>query len=571
MKRLILIILIPFLLLAQDKQSALNSINSDDIYNSLKFLASDSLKGRAAGSDENIIAAMFIANKFKEYGLKPLIKRDNFKLPVLEDEDDRSNNFEVSAASFYNEYFQRFSFEKTKLTENNNLSVIGLSENSEYSKSYTFGVDYFIQYYGSASLNANAPIVFVGYGITKGVNGYNDYLDSTGKEIDVKGKIVVLVDGYPQQRDTASIFSKDRNPQYRNPLRKADAALEKGALGVILISSPLMVDPQIQVKYERLSKAFLKSSDHLLEQPKKSLPIIYVSRNVVSDIFEGTGFKLKDFLEKLEKSLKPGAFTFKNKKMAFSVNIKNELVNTQNVVGFLEGTDPVLKNEVVVIGAHYDHVGLGYYGAMDPKSVGQIHNGADDNGSGTSGILELAEAFSKNPPKRSILFTAFTAEENGLIGSKYYVYEQPLIPLDKTVAMINLDMISRNNEKMLWVGGAFYSDDLRMVVEEANKEVGFELFYNVGLLINASDQAPFLKRKIPVLFFFAGDHEDYHTPKDDIEKVSTEKASNVTKLAFLTADIIANRIQKPLYKELSLDERAKLVKESSNRQKQFTK
>jgi Zn-dependent M28 family amino/carboxypeptidase len=206
---------------------------------------------------------------------------------------------------------------------------------------------------------------------------------------------------------------------------------------------------------------------------------------------------------------------------------------------------------------------------MSQDNAGQVHNGADDNASGTAGIIELAEAFSKLRPKRSLLFTAFSAEENGLIGSRYYVYEQPLKPLDKTVAMLNLDMISRNNEKVLWIGGAFYSDDLRFVAEEANKETGFELLYNVGLLTNASDQAPFLRRKIPALFFFAGDHPDYHTPADDVDKISIDKIQSVCRLAFRTAEIIANRTERPVYKDLSMEERANLVKESINRQKKY--
>lgn len=571
MKKLFLILFCPFLLFAQ-QPDALNSISREEIFESIKFLASDSLKGRAAGSDENLIAAMYIAEKFRQYGLKPLITKDRFKFQKPEvDEDAKTFDFDIEDASRFNEYFQRFSFEKTELTENSDLFVINKTEDSHLKKGYSYGIDFIVQYYGAAEVDAEAPVVFAGYGITSGEDGYNDYVDNSGSEVDVKNKIVLMLDGYPQQNDTSSKFSKARNPQYRNPLRKADAALEKGALAVILISSPLMTDPQIQVKYERLAAAFLKPSDHLLEIPKRSLPIIYAGRNVVTDILEGTGVNLKEYVRKLDETLKPNAIVLSGKKIGYSLKVKNELVPTQNVIGFIEGTDPVLKNEVIVIGAHYDHVGLGYYGAMRQEDKGQIHNGADDNASGTAGIIELAEAFSKNKLKRSILFAAFSAEENGLIGSKYYVYEQPLIPLEKTVAMLNLDMISRNNEKMLWIGGAFYSDDLRFVAEKANEEVGFELLYNVGLLTNASDQAPFLRRKIPALFFFAGDHDDYHTPEDDIEKINTGKIVSVCRLVYHTAEIIANRIEKPVYKELSLDERARLVKDSGERQKKYTK
>jgi aminopeptidase YwaD len=571
MKRLIVLLIVPVLIYAQHNNDALNSISKNEIFESVKFLASDSLKGRAAGTDENLIAAMFIADKFRQYGLTPMIKKDTFSKTILPvDEDAKDYSYDVEDQSF-NEYFQRFYFQKTTLAGNNELFIIRNSGEAYLKKGYTFGVDFYVQYYGSSSIEAAAPVVFAGYGITEGEDGYNDYLDSTGIEVDVNNKIVIMIDGHPQQGDSSSKFSKARNPQYRNPLRKAEAALSKGAMAVVLLSSPLMNDPQIQVKYERLARAFSKSSDRLPEQPKRSLPIIYAGKNVAVDLFEGTGIKLKDHMAAIDYNLRPSAVELNNKTISYAVNVTNELVATQNVIGFLEGTDPVLKNEVIVIGAHYDHVGLGYYGSMKRENIGQIHNGADDNASGTAGIIELAEAFSKAKPRRSIVFAAFTAEENGLIGSKYYVYEQPLIPLENTVGMINLDMISRNNEKLIWIGGAFYTDDLRFVAEEANKEIGMELLYNVGLLTNASDQAPFLRRKIPALFFFAGDHEDYHTPTDDIEKINAAKAESVCKLAFLTAQIIANREQKPEFRDLPMDERAALVKESIARQKKYKK
>jgi hypothetical protein len=288
LKKLTLFLLFPFLVFGQySKQEALSTISVEEIYGNLQYLASDSLKGRAAGTDENLLAAMYIADKFKKYGLQPLIKKETFGIQKPDvDEDAKVFEYDVEDAPWFNEYFQRFSFEKTTLTENNSLTVIRESENGYLQKSYSFGIDFIIQYYGSANLDAEAPVVLAGYGIDKGENGYNDYLDSTGTEIDVRYKIVILMDGYPQQSDTGSIFSKARNPLYRNPLRKADAALEKGALAVVLVSSPLMNDPQIHVKYDRLSKAFLRSSDHLLELPKRSLPIIYADKNVVQDILE---------------------------------------------------------------------------------------------------------------------------------------------------------------------------------------------------------------------------------------------------------------------------------------------
>ena len=272
-------------------------------------------------------------------------------------------------------------------------------------------------------------------------------------------------------------------------------------------------------------------------------------------------------LRNINAALKPSAFEIKGKKISFSIRYINEIIKTQNVIGFIEGSDPVLKNEVVVMGAHYDHVGLGIYGAMHKTDKGKIHNGADDNASGTCGLIELAEAFAKSPPKRSVLMIAFSGEELGILGSKYYVYYNPILPLEKTIAMINLDMIGRNEKNELSIGGAFYSKDMKTIVEEANKEIGFELFYNTGLLQYASDQAFFLRSKIPVAFLFSGLHDDYHTPADKMEKLDVDKIEKVTKLAFLSGSLIGNSDKKPAYYELGMQERIDLVKESFDRQK----
>jgi Zn-dependent M28 family amino/carboxypeptidase len=287
------------------------------------------------------------------------------------------------------------------------------------------------------------------------------------------------------------------------------------------------------------------------------------------DIFSNSGKNINEILKDIDKDLKPRSFEFVNTTLELKTSFDNKLIETQNVIGFLEGTDPVLKNEYVVVGGHYDHVGMGYFGAMDKANAGKIHNGADDNASGTAGVIELAEAFSKVKPKRSIIFIGFTAEEYGLLGAKYYAYQNPLYPLEKTVGMVNLDMISRNDIRMIWIGGVYYSSDMKLLVEEANKTIGFELFYNVGLYTFASDQGPFIKRNIPSIFFFAGDHEDYHTPSDDIDKVDFEKAEKVSKLAFLSTWLLANQENKPAYRALSIEEKTNLVKESSERYKKY--
>jgi len=552
--------------LSDEQQTGFESISSREILNNITFLASDSLKGRATGSDENLVAAMFIAREFYRYDLEPVspvLKKSLLKKEIL------SENLEVKNSNIYEEYFQKFNLKKSSLSNRNYLSINEKRNETEKTINYDFGIDFLLQYNSAKNIKVTAPLVFVGYGIIDGPENYDDYKNSNGSTLDVKDKIVVIVDGYPQENDTTSIFNKKRNAAYINPRTKSETALERGAIAVIIISSPLKSDPPLNIKYEKIQNSFEREFFHLPELERESLPVIYASKSFTAELFNNTGIKLLEKIKHIDSTLTPASFTIENKSVSFEINFDQSLVPTQNVLGFIEGSDPELKEEVVVIGAHYDHVGLGNYGAMNSSQKGEIHNGADDNASGTCGVIELAEAFSKAKPKRSLLFIAFSAEENGILGSRYYVYVQPLKPLGKTVAMINLDMIGRNEPELLWIGGAFYGDDIKSIVEEANENIGFELLYNVGLLNFASDQGPFLKKEIPSIFFFAGLHDDYHTPGDDVEKVDVKKIEKVSKLAYLTGRIIGDTKIYPKYRALSMDEKTALVKESLERQRKI--
>lgn len=554
-------------------EEGLKTITSNEILKNVTFLASDSLKGRAAGTDENDVAAMFIASKFKEYGLKTVFK-DRFMLFKKDaDEEEaalpKEAPIDITKPGLYDNYFQKFNIKKSKLSENNSLSLFTRFKGGSSEINYKYKSDFLVWYDGADNVKISAPVVFAGYGIAKGENGYNDFIGADGKEIDVKNKIVVVVDGFPRESDPESAFSKSKSAYYRNPLRKADVAMEKGAIAIIVITSPFKKEPPINFKYEKMASAFQKESFFIPELGRRHVPIIYVSKAFTKSLLKESGIKIDKLLSEIDKDLKPSAFEIKRKTVSYEINFDAKLLPTQNVIGFIEGNDPQLKNEYVVFGAHYDHVGLGYYGAMNAKNKGKIHPGADDNGSGTCGLIEIAEAFSKTKPRRSVVFIGFTGEENGLLGSNYYVHEQPAFPLNKTVAMLNVDMISRNEPNELSVCGAFYGKDIIKVVEESNKKIGFELFYNTGLLSNASDQGPFLKKNIPILFFFAGDHPDYHTPGDVVEKMDCEKAAKASKLAYLTGWTLATQDAKPVFAPLTQDEKVQVVKESLERQKKL--
>lgn len=557
-------------------QSGLDYINKEDLQSYISFLASDSLKGRPAGSPENYEAAKFIAQKFSSFGLKPYIepRSTSTKVEVSADDDEKDVPMYVSPKHEeipFEKYFQRFYMLDSKIDqENTSLSITTKGESITRKLSYDFKKDFIVDYRELKNLSMETGVVFLGYGIEKGEANYSDYFDAEGNEINIKDKIVLFVEGFPGEKDTLSPFNKVKNHIYKNTRRKAETALEKGAAAVLVTKSPFNNLPPFPVHYEGYANAFSKSNFSLPGlKRKESVPIFYVDDAVVTEIFDQSGKSFIRVLSEIDSDYKGKSFELKNKTVSFDIKFNNKLVPVQNVIGYIEGSDPVLKDEYIAIGAHYDHVGLGHYGAMDKKNIGQIHNGADDNASGTSGIIELAEAFSKLKPKRSIIFIAFTAEENGLLGSRYYAYQNPFRETEKTVGMINLDMIGRNEDNVLWVGGIFYSDEMKYLVEEANKEIGFDLLYNVGLLTFASDQGPFIRKEVPSVFFFTGLHDDYHTPFDDVEKINFSKSEKVVKLAFISGWILANSDITPGYRELTMDEKIVLVKDSLERQKKL--
>ncbi|MGE5399720.1 MAG: M20/M25/M40 family metallo-hydrolase [Ignavibacteriales bacterium] len=549
-------------------EKGFSTINKKRMYADIAFFASDSMKGRPTGSRENLSAARYIAEKFRLLGLKPLLTSDRKTTAKKGTEiEEGAETPEIESPSESDLYLQKFNLKKTRLTENSSLSIIENIPGGKVQRSYKSKIDFLLHYHLPEGIDITSPVVFLGYGIDYGENGYSDYMDEAGNKIDVRNKIVLIVDGFPQDRNPESVFSKSKNVLYRNPLRKAELAASKGALAVLIMNSVTKTEPPVPVKYAKSIPNFQRINFSLPGITREDIPIFYVSNTIVKALFKGTGKKVEDLVEMNNTDLKSRSFEFKEKAIGMDIDVEQELLNTQNVVAFLEGTDPKLKDEIVVIGAHYDHIGLGYYGASDIQDIGKIHPGADDNASGTAGLIALAEAFSKTPPKRSIVFMAFTGEENGIQGSRYYVNNQPLKPIDKTIAMLNLDMISRNNEDELMIGGAFYSAEIIKVLERANQNIKLNLFYNTGIYSTASDQAHFIRKKIPSLFFFGGFHEDYHRITDVIEKININKAETVTKLAYLTGWILGNENTKPSFKEANHEERMEIVRESMERRK----
>lgn len=439
-------------------------IDKNEIKDYINYLASEELAGRKPGTEGDKAAASYIKNKFKEAGL-----------------DLRGD-----------EGFQYFEITSDiKLGEKNYLKVEG--------KSFELLKDY-IPLSFSGSKQFKSEVVFVGYGfsIDEDTLKWDDY-----REVDVKGKWVLALRADPDLDNPHSPYARYSTDRY-----KVMNALDHGAEGVILVNTSEFD------KEDALTK--LKPVQGIASS---RIPVIQAKREVANEILMASGKNMSE-LEK-QYSEKPTESSFK---VISEVEAETEVIpikaNTMNVVGFLEGKSK--SNEYIVVGAHYDHLGMGGSTSRAPDTVA-VHYGADDNASGISLLIELAQKASKDKPERSILFIAFGAEEMGLLGSRHYV-ANPLLDKKKAKAMFNLDMVGRlNDEKSLMVGGtgtAIQTDSLLAVGLDSTK---FNLVKSPGGT-GPSDHSSFYTEGIPVLFFTTGVHDEYHTPRDKAELINFEGA-----------------------------------------------
>ncbi|MEW6654201.1 MAG: M28 family peptidase [Bacteroidota bacterium] len=490
MKRISILLLIAVSFIwAQDKSSN-PDITAEEIKAHINFLASDAMKGRFTGSPGERLAGDYIHTQFESYGLKP---------------------------AFNGKWFQEFPFiEKVELTKSNtlNFSVDGKDINLTIKKDFTT-----IGFSGKAKVSGE--LVFAGYGISSSKLSYDDY-----NGIDVKDKIVLVMRSHPEHDSSRSEF--ERFMTLRN---KANNAREKGAAGFVVVNG------------------WLPKNDDILPEPRydgaagmKGFPVMQVSRAFIDEILKNQGISFADVQKQIDISKKPNSFLIKN----VNVDLAAEAVEIQkiarNVGGLIEGNDPVLKNEYIVIGGHYDHLGIDHLkeASMHKGADKQIHNGADDNASGTTGVLEIAEKFAsmKNELRRSIIFLAFSGEELGILGSTYYT-NNPSVDISNITAMINMDMVGRlNEENNLTIIGTGTSSRWKEILNEKNN-YGFKLAMSEGGS-GGSDHQAFSNKSIPVLFFFSGTHSDYHKPSDDIEKINFSGQEKILKFAF---DVV-NEVQK---------------------------
>ena len=442
-----------------------NLISSKSLKEEITFLASDSLKGRFPGTPENKIAANYIRNKFKSYGLK----------------------------SFYKDYYQYFDVTTNIVLGKKNKLVFN-------DTTYTLNKDY-IPLSFSTNQNLKSNIAFVGYGFSIDTDSlkWDSY-----KNINVKNKWVMILVADPDLDNMNSKFIK-----YENERTKVLVAKEKGAKGVIFVQG---YDFD---KSDKLMTSFYdKSTLHT------GIPVVNISKKLAEKIFASQEKTLKNIEKNIIKNKQPNSFII-NKNIEITTDIQPKVVKTQNVVAYIEGSNKKLKDEYIVIGAHYDHLGFGGKNTASrmPDTVA-IHNGADDNASGVASIIELAKQFAndKNKIKRSVIFVSFSAEEMGLLGSDFFVKNLP-VKKEQIKAMINIDMLGRFNKdtKKIEIGGTGTANRITEIVNSVNHQ-------KFGLSLSTdgygpSDHASFYSAGYPVLYFSTGAHEDYHTPFDDVNKI----------------------------------------------------
>jgi hypothetical protein len=483
-------------------------ITQADLRKHLTVLASDEYEGRETGEKGQKMAAEYIANRFKELGLVGPVKNSD------------------------NPYLQHFTMERSTWPGGATLKAGG--------QTFQWMKDFYAAGNSPFDKTTTLQPVFVGYGIEEG--SYNDYAG-----LDVTGKDLIVLLGEPQ-KDGQPALSKDGKPtKWGNDFRaKSALASQKGARSVFFVSTSA----------GDFDKAMTRMQPYL-GRPSISFMDKKESRAATFFVSPALGYKLlgtnEAAVRKYSTAAAAGkpASAFKPAAVVVTAPKKREQFTTENVLGFLEGTDK--KDEILVVSAHYDHIGV---------IGGEVHNGADDDGSGTVSVLEMAEAFVQakaagQGPRRSMLFLTVTGEEKGLLGSEYYT-DHPVFPLAQTVADLNIDMVGRTDKEhegkadyVYVIGSDKLSSELHTIVLNANQQyTGIDLDFRFNdpgdpnRFYYRSDHYNFAKHKIPVAFFFNGVHADYHGAGDEVDKIEFPKMEKRARLVYYAAWELANREQR---------------------------
>jgi Zn-dependent M28 family amino/carboxypeptidase len=549
------------------------SITGKDAVTYLKFISDDLLEGRDTASRGYDIAALYAATMFELWGIKPA---GDMERPRMDFRRMMMGGGQAPARA-KRSYFQNIAFLEN-LGSDGHATATWQKGQMKKTKSFLPSVDY--TYRASSTQSITAPIMFVGYGLQEPSLKFDEY-----KNLDVKGKFVMMLSEAPGKGDPDSPFNQgelkkkyfpERSPMMMMRRRrgatspKFSVPTEKGAEAILLIeNSP---EENGDLPRQTLNGQRINDERTIYPEPRRrvslvenlgrsmfgdSIPTIRISRKMADEILGMVDQNIAGLKEKIEKTNASQSMALPGITLTVENKTETKLVNSMNVLGYIEGSDPELKKEAVVIGGHLDHLG---------RRGDYIFNGADDDGSGSVGVMEIAQAFAKNPvkPKRSVVFALWTGEEMGLLGSRHYV-AHPYI--EKTAVNLNLDMISREYDKDMLsrMGRRFGVETAKEVLEKINAKKFVSLSYDahtpaieeiirknnahVGLHLRitaseeatgGSDHAPFGQAKIPWAFFIAAMTEDYHQPSDSVEKVSASLMEKIIRLTYLAAFDLAD-------------------------------
>jgi hypothetical protein len=528
-------------LTAQGRAPMIESITQSDLRADLFFLAGDAMRGRLTDTNENRITVDYIRSRFERAGLKPVANGG---------------------------YFHNYNLMTATLGEGNVMKLSSATGTREL----TSGIDFYPQRF-SATAQVSGSVAFAGFGITAPKINHDDYKG------DLKGKIVLVLDHEPGERDPKSPFEGVVTAEPAAQWRKAMAAQQKGAIAILFVSD--VHNHPDPVNFEQAARNFWPATAARIPNytlatwaDRIHIPAMQVSPAIASALVAGTGKTLEELGKQAETIA--GGFTaidLPNARIDLRASVNRHTVSDRNVLGLIEGSDPKLKDEWVLVAAHFDHEGV---------NGAQILNGADDNGSGTVALLEIADAYALaaqqgQRPRRSVLFCAWNSEERGLLGAWAYT-EFPPAPLTNIAGVLNMDMIGRNEEVQVGGGNRFNglevqtaesnanavnmmgfarAPELAAVVDAANAGIGLDIKKrydnNSSNLVRRSDQWPFLQRGVPALGFMTGLHPDYHTAYDRPEKINYAKMEKIARLIYQASWTLANSAARPRGLTTSVD------------------
>lgn len=519
----------------QERPSADRSITAADLRRDVEYLASDEMRGRLVGTTENRRAARYIEDRFRQHGLRAVAAPGSYR-----------QSFNLTTATIGN---------GNSLQIRDDQSVVSPVELTR---------DFFPMPF-SGTGRAEGPVVFVGFGISASSLMHQDY-----EHLDVSGKIVLVLDHEPGEFDPDSPFAGVVASEHGRAIRKALEAQRRGAVGIAFVEDIQNHAPRSSLN--DLARRVWPEIPRRVPQYQLAdwvdqvrIPAIRVSTELAERLLKTNGITLRARAAQAEYGGQAARVDLPHVVLEMVTSVQRETTSIDNVVGLIEGADPDLRHEWVIVCAHYDHEGA---------TGTRIFNGADDDASGVAGLLEIAEAYSlagqeRHRPERSILLAAWNAEEQGLLGAWAYT-EQPLAPLSRTVAVVNMDMIGRSEEVPAGGGYRFaglapqtaesnrnavniighsFSRDLRSATEGANEHTGLDLRFrydnNRSNLLRRSDHWPFLFHRVPAIFVHTGLHPDYHTERDLPDTLDYDKMARIVTLVYELSRSLAGRGSRP--------------------------